>query len=150
MPNRNPVVQTKAEDFAVRVAKAYQYLTQSKNEKVSSLQLYRSGTSISANVSEAQYAQSKLDFIAKMHIALKEANESRNWISILFRSGYINYRTYESIRGDAEEIIKLLTAILRTAKGITPKHDASPEEGEFPVVKDDTPIGIDENEPILF
>lgn len=109
-------VQNKAQDFAVRITKAQKYLVDVKKEKRISDQLYRSGTSISANISEAQYAASKADFINKMQIALKEANESRNWIEILYRSEYIDQIVFRSIHADIEEIIKLLTAIIRTSK----------------------------------
>lgn len=110
------VVQYKAQDFAVRVTRAQQYLVSVKKEKRISDQLYRSGTSISANISEAQYAASKADFINKMQIALKEANESKNWIEILYRTDFIDQATFSSILADVEEIIKLLTSIVRTAK----------------------------------
>lgn len=110
------VVQNKAQDFAVRITKAQKYLVDVKKERRISDQLYRSGTSVSANISEAQYAASKADFINKMQIALKEANESRNWIEILYRSEYIDQIVFRSIHADIEEIIKLLTAIIRTSK----------------------------------
>lgn len=95
---------------------AQKYLISVKNEKRISDQLYRSGTSISANISEAQYAASKADFINKMQIALKEANESKNWIEILYRTEIIDQVVFQSIHADVEEIIKLLTAIINSAK----------------------------------
>lgn len=114
MPN-NPVL-VKSQNFAVRITRAHQYLVKVKDERRISDQLYRSGTSISANISEAQYAQTKADFITKMHIALKEANESRNWIEILHRTGFFDDAVFISIHNDIAEIIKLLTSILNTAK----------------------------------
>jgi four helix bundle protein len=109
-------VLDKALNFAVRVTNAHKYLVKSKNEHRISDQLYRSGTSIQANISEAQYAISHADFICKMQIALKEANESRNWITLLHKTNYIDDRTYESIYNDVNEIVMMLIAILKTAK----------------------------------
>lgn len=120
MNNSEPfgnIIVLKSQDFAVRITKAHRYLVETKREKRISDQLYRSGTSISANVSEAQYAQSRADFITKMHIALKEANESKNWIEILYRSEYIDRDVFQSIYQDVIEIIRILTSILKTAKG---------------------------------
>ncbi|WP_205314004.1 four helix bundle protein, partial [Rheinheimera maricola] len=80
-------VLTKAFDFAVRVVKLYQYLTKQKKEYVLSKQLLRSGTSIGANINEAQAGQSKADFVAKMCIASKESRESRYWLALLCSTG---------------------------------------------------------------
>ena len=114
-PSKN-VILIKSQDFACRVVKAQKYLVEEKHERRMSDQLCRSGTSIAANVSEAQYAQSKADFIAKMQIALKEANESKNWLEILYRTDYIDKVVFESIYADIIEIIRLLTSILNSAK----------------------------------
>lgn len=114
------ITLTKARAFAVRVTKAKRFLNDNKNEFRISDQLYRSGTSIAANVSEAQYAQSKADFITKLHIALKEANESKNWIEILHDTDYFDDRAYQSINSDITEIIKLLISSINTAKKNTP------------------------------
>lgn len=81
-----------------------------------SKQLYRSGTSIQANIAEAQYAQSHKDFINKMSIALKEANESRRWIGLLHKTEYINDREYKSIYDDVNEIVMILISIIRKGK----------------------------------
>lgn len=110
------VIQEKADAFAVRIVNAHRYLREVKHEYRMSDQLYRSGTSIQANVAEAQYAESHSDFIHKMSIALKEANESRNWINLFYKSGYINQRTFDSISEDINEIIVILVSILKTAK----------------------------------
>lgn len=115
METHNAIVD-KSKAFAVRVVNAHKYLVKHKGEKRMSDQLYRCGTSISANVAEAQYAQSKADFISKMHIALKEANESKYWIELLYKTDYINTLTFHSISSDIVEIIKLLTAIINKAK----------------------------------
>lgn len=110
------IVQEKADAFAVRVVKAYKYITNEKREYVMSKQLYRSGTSIQANIAEAQYAQSHKDFINKMSIALKEANESRRWIGLLHKTEYINDREYKSIYDDVNEIVMILISIIRKGK----------------------------------
>lgn len=110
------IVQEKADAFAVRVVKAYKYITNKKREYVMSKQLYRSETSIQANIAEAQYAQSHKDFINKMSIALKEANESRRWIGLLHKTEYINDREYKSIYDDVNEIVMILISIIRKGK----------------------------------
>lgn len=110
------VLFEKATAFGVRISKAYIYLVKEKGEKRSSDQLYRSGTSISANIAEAQYAASRADFINKLQIALKEANEARNWINILYRSGYFSKPEYDSIYKDVNELVIILIASIKTAK----------------------------------
>ncbi len=104
----------KSFDFAVRIVNLYKYLSGEKREYVLSKQLLRSGTSIGANVSEAQRGQSKADFLAKMYIALKEANETHYWIKLLYKTEYISKSQYESINADINDLIGLLTAICRT------------------------------------
>jgi four helix bundle protein len=110
------VVKTKTFDFALRIIKLYQYLCEQKKEYVLSKQLLRSGTSIGANVMEAEHAESKQDFIHKISISLKEANETDYWIELLHKSEFIDNHAYKSIKTDIEEILKLLTAILKTGK----------------------------------
>ena len=116
MAPRDPIVQIKAMDFAARIVKVHEYLVKEKKEKRISDQLDRSGTSVQANIAEAQYAVSRPDFINKMQIALKEANESRNWITLLFKAGYFDERSYLSLYDDINQIVMLLIAILRTSK----------------------------------
>lgn len=111
-----PLVLDKAEDFGVRVTNAYKYLSKEKHETVISKQLLRSGTAISALIAEAQYAQSRADFISKYQIALKEANESRNWITILYRTAIIDQKTFDSIYNDANQLVMIISKIVRTAK----------------------------------
>lgn len=108
-------VEEKSFDFAVRIVKLNRYLNE-KKEFVLSKQLLRCGTSIGANVSEAQFGQSKADFCAKMHIALKEANETRYWLRLLYATEFLEHNQYESIRKDIDEIISLLSAICKTAE----------------------------------
>ena len=107
------IIENKSFEFAVRVVKLYQHLTENKKEFVMSKQLLRSGTSIGANVSEAQKEQSKADFNMKMNIALKEANETDYWIRLLFRTDYLTKQEFESIQKDAKEIIAILVSICK-------------------------------------
>ncbi len=107
------VIEIKSFDFAVRTVNLYKYLTENKKEFVLSKQLLRSGTSIGANVAEAQKGQSKADFNAKMNIALKEANESEYWIRLLHRTEYLTQEEFNSIEKDIKEIIALLVSICK-------------------------------------
>ena len=112
--SENAVV-TKSFDFAIRIVKLCKYLTNKKKEYTLSKQLLRSGTSIGANVSEAQRGQSKADFTAKMCIALKEANESDYWLKLLYRTDYLTEVQYQSIQKDMQELLGLLTSICKTS-----------------------------------
>ena len=105
------IIENKSFDFAIRIVKLYQYLCEDKKEYVLSKQLLRSGTSIGANVSEAQRGQTKPDFYAKIAIALKEANETRYWIRLLHATDYLNDKEYSSLDNDINEIISILVAI---------------------------------------
>lgn len=112
------VIKNKSFDFALRVVKLYQYLCDTKKEFVMSKQILRSGTSIGANVRESEYAQSKADFIHKTSISLKECNETEYWLELLHKSGYLDDNIYASLKIDCEEILKILTAIVKTSKNI--------------------------------
>ena len=105
----------KSFEFAVRIVKLSKYLTQEHREFTLSKQLLKSGTSIGANVAEAQRGQSKADFAAKMCIALKEANETEYWLRLLYRTDYLTKSQYTSIMQDMKELLGLLTSICRTA-----------------------------------
>ena len=107
----------KSKSFAVRIVNLYSYLTKTKNEHVMSKQLLRSGTSIGANIAEAQYAISKPDFIAKQQIALKECAESLYWLEILYETNILTKEQFESIYTDCVELKKLLITILKSSKG---------------------------------
>ena len=107
------VIETKSFDFAVRTVNLYRHLIESKKEYVLSKQLLRSGTSIGANVAEAQKGQSKADFNAKMNIALKEANESEYWIRLLYRTEYLTQEEFNSMDNDIKEIIAILVSICK-------------------------------------
>ena len=109
-------VKEKSKAFALRIIRLYKYLCDEKQEFVLSKQVLRSGTSVGANIREAQRAQSKPDFYSKMNIALKEADETAYWLELLHESGYLEASSFESIYADCEEIIKLLTAITKTQK----------------------------------
>ena len=101
--------------FAVRIVNLYKYLIREHKEYIMSKQILRSGTSIGANVAEAQRGQSKADFAAKMSIALKEANETEYWLRLLYRTDYLTQEQYDSIGKDIQELLGLLTAICRTS-----------------------------------
>lgn len=103
-------------DFAVRIVNLYKYLCLEHNEFVLSKQLLRSGTSIGANIVEAQGAQSISDFIAKLHISLKECRESEYWLKLLFRTNYLMEKEYKSINTDIDKVIGILVNILKSAK----------------------------------
>jgi four helix bundle protein len=109
-------VKSKSFAFALRVIKLHRFLTEVKKEFVMSKQLLRSGTAIGALIREAEHGESKADFIHKMAIAQKEANETEYWIELLFQSDYIDEVHYQSIFKDCEEIRKMLASILITAK----------------------------------
>lgn len=102
--------------FGVRIVKLFQYLIDNNVNYAIPMQILRSGTSIGANVNESVFAQSKKDFIAKMHIALKEANETKYWLRILHASGYIKDNEFESMMEDNKNIIGTLVNIIKTAK----------------------------------
>jgi len=102
--------------FALRIVQLHQYLKSNKREFVLSQQMLRSGTSIGANIKEAQFAQSKADFTAKMYIALKEAGETEYWLDLLYESRYLEAKEYESIITPCRIIIRILNAITKTAR----------------------------------
>lgn len=110
------VIKSKSFAFALRIVKLYKYLSITHNEYVLSKQLLRSGTAIGALVRESEHAESKADFIHKLSIALKEANETDYWLELLSQSKYINEVEYDSIKVDIEEVIKLLVSIIKTSK----------------------------------
>ncbi|PLY13226.1 MAG: four helix bundle protein [Sulfurimonas sp.] len=112
------IVLDKSFAFAVRAVKLYQYLCDQKREYVLSKQLLRSGTSIGANVNEAQAAQSTNDFIAKMSIASKEARESKYWIDLLMQTSFLdaNDQHTQTLQSDISELIKILTSIIKTTQ----------------------------------
>ena len=114
---KESVLGTKSLNFAVNVVKFYKYLCDAKNEYVLSKQILRSGTSIGANVCESKNAQSNADFVNKLSIALKEADETRYWLKVLFLSDIISKEEYEPLDKDAAELVAMLTSSIRTIKG---------------------------------
>lgn len=110
------VVKDKSFDFAIRIIKLYRYLIDAKKEFVLSKQILRSGTAIGALIREAEQAESKADFIHKLSIALKEANETDYWLQLLYQTEYINKKEFEIIGSNLTELLKLLTSIIKTTK----------------------------------
>ena len=107
------IIERKSFDFAVRIVGLYKHLTQEKKEFVMTKQLLRCGTSIGANVAEAEKGQSKADFNAKMNIAMKEANETYYWLRLLRRTDYLNEKEFLSMEKDIREILAIITAICK-------------------------------------
>ena len=112
---RSNISVDKSFSFAVQIVNLYKFLVEERKEYVLSKQLLRSGTSIGANVSEAQRGQSKADFISKMSIALKEANETNYWLRLLYTTEYITKPQYDKAINDVNELISILIAICKTS-----------------------------------
>ena len=115
MSNEN-VIKTKSLAFAKRIVKVYRYLCEEKREYVLSKQLLRSGTSIGANITEAQYGSSRKDFLAKLYIALKECAETLYWLELLYSCDYFTNSEYISLQHDCEELRKLLSSITKSTR----------------------------------
>ena len=111
----NPTYQ-KAMSFAIRIVNVYKYLVEEKTERVMSKQLLRSGTSIGANFCESLSAESDLDFIHKLAISQKEANETLFWLELLNKTDYLTNKQYESLEEDCIELRKIITSIILTTK----------------------------------
>ena len=122
MTQDNPI-EKRSYLFALRIVKAYKYLTRQKDEYVLSKQMLRSGTSIGALMREAKFAQSRADFVNKASIALKEANETLYWIELLHDSEYIDDLSFNSLHQEADEITAILASIVKTTKENTTKYD---------------------------
>ena len=112
----NSITRSKSKAFALRIIKFVRLLQDDERGRVISKQLLRSGTSIGANVRESYNAQSKADFINKLHIALKEADETAYWLELLYERDIINKQYFDSLYGELKEIIALLTASIKTLK----------------------------------
>lgn len=113
---RPNVIKDKSFAFALRIVKLFQYLQSEKKEYVLSRQLLRSGTAIGALAREAEHAESTADFIHKLAIAQKEANETEYWVELLYQSEYIETTPYNSIIADVKELNKILASIIITLK----------------------------------
>ena len=109
-------LKNKCLDFAVDIVNLYKHLCEDKKEYVLSKQMLRSGTSIGANLVEAQNGISKKDFLAKIFISLKECAETDYWIELLFRTNYLTQNEYEEIGKKCEEINKILTSIAKNSR----------------------------------
>ena len=112
---RNDKLSVASMNFAISIINLTKKLKE-KKEYIISNQIGRSGTSIGANIREAQYAHSKIDFIAKMQIALKEANETGYWLELLYNTEYITERQYKEFETDCKSIRAMLVSSINTAK----------------------------------
>ena len=112
---RKNIIKEKSFRFAVEIVSLYKVLVE-KKEFILSKQIVRSGTSIGANIREAEHAQSKADFINKLSISLKEANETEYWLDLLFETGYLNEDEFQKIKVKNIELLKLLISIINTSK----------------------------------
>ena len=124
------VIAKKTEDFAVRIVKLWKYLTKSKEYEMSN-QIKRSGTSIGANVVEGLFAQSKKDFISKMNIALKERAETQYWLRLLHRTEFLTDAEFSSLNSDADEIGRILSSIINSAKKTTNNNNNNNNDDVF-------------------
>ncbi len=110
------IIKIKSFDFAVAIVDLYKDLANNKKEYVMSRQLLKSGTSIGANVREAEFAQSRADFTSKMSISLKEANETDYWLDLLHATEYINKEEFNRFKPKSQEMLKLLVSIVKSSK----------------------------------
>ena len=113
---KESILKEKSKSFAIRIIRLYQTLKDAHQEFVLSKQMLRSGTSIGANIAEAFYAESEMDFIHKLSIAQKECSETLYWLDLLYATEHINEVGYNSLNTDATEIMKLLTSSIKTVK----------------------------------
>ena len=111
---KQTIIEIKSFEYAIRIVNLYRYLCDEKKEYILSKQLLKSGTSIGANVSEAQRGQSKNDFYAKYNIALKEAYETHYWIRLLYATNYLDEKEFSGLESDIKEIMAILVAICNT------------------------------------
>lgn len=109
-------IQTKSRDFAIRIINCYKFLTEQKHEMVMSKQLLRCGTSIGANTRESKNAQSRMDFLNKLNIALKEADETEYWLDLLHETNFLDNKIYVSLLNDCKELIAILVTIIKKMK----------------------------------
>ncbi|MBQ6164386.1 MAG: four helix bundle protein [Clostridia bacterium] len=110
------IITVKSRRFSIRIVNLCKHLRERKKEYILANQLMRSGTSIGANITEAEYAISKKEFLAKMQIAWKECKETEYWLDLLYNTGYLNEKEYGSIKRDCDELDHLLSSITRTTK----------------------------------
>jgi four helix bundle protein len=115
---KNDILNNKTYSFSLRIIKLYKYLKKEHNEFILSKQIIRSGTAIGALVRESKFAQSKADFISKLSISLKEANETLYWLELLQDSDFITKKMFDSLKVDLDEIISILVSSIKTLKGL--------------------------------
>ncbi len=113
---KDNIIKSKSFAFALKIIKLYQYLTEAKQEYILSKQLLRSGTAVGALVREAEHAESKADFIHKLSIGLKEANETEYWLELLYQSRYLDENNFKSSELEIKEILRLLISIIKSSK----------------------------------
>ncbi|MBO4827101.1 MAG: four helix bundle protein [Prevotella sp.] len=116
LQRKESILRIKVDNYTDRIVKLYQYLREEKKEQILSAQIMRSGTSIGANIAESRNAESSKDFVHKLKIALKEADETKYWLEKLYAGSYIEKRGFLSMLKDNEEIIKILVASINTLK----------------------------------
>jgi len=109
-------LKEKSYQFAIRIVKLSKFLQQDKREYTLSKQVLRSGTAVGALISEAEFGQSRADFTNKMSIALKEANETNYWLSLLMDTNYINENLFNSLQSNCKELIAMLVSTVKTSK----------------------------------
>ena len=109
-------IQIKSRNFAIRIVGCYKFLVEQENEYVMSKQLLRCGTSIGANTRESKNAQSRMDFLNKLNVALKEADETEYWLDLLHATNYLDDKQFDSLGADCKELIALLVAIIKKLK----------------------------------
>ncbi len=112
----NSILKSKSFDFAIRIINLYKYLKKKHGEYIISQQIIKAGTSIGALVREAEFAESRKDFLHKLNISLKEANESVYWLELLYATGYINKKMFDSMINDAIQLLKMLISSVKTVK----------------------------------
>ncbi|NLA62890.1 MAG: four helix bundle protein [Bacteroidales bacterium] len=116
MKETDGALKRKSYSFAIRIVKLTQYLEHDYKEYVLSKQILKSGTSIGAIVSKAEFDESKLDFINKLKIALKEVDQTSYWLSLLYETDYIDEKLFESLQSDCKELIDILVSTVKTTK----------------------------------
>lgn len=114
---KDNVIKRKSFDFALEIVEVCKVLVEEKREFVLSKQVLRSGTAVGALVRESEHAESKKDFIHKLAIALKEANETEYWLELLYRANYLPEEVYQKLIKDIKELLRILISILKTSKG---------------------------------
>ena len=122
MPRKESILRRKSELYADRIVKLHTFVL-SHGEEIMAKQIYRSGTSIGANIAESTNAQSKADFISKLSIALKEANETEYWLTRLYQADYIDERGFTSMKKDNDELVKMLVSSIKTVRNNMVKQE---------------------------